>query len=92
MYLVFSIHVKSPAFAGRLLEIYQISCSPGKENQSPGFSVKPKQFFFYVIFRSKHGVIGLAALYRFSIGCISPRVLCTKCYKASDSMFAARKQ
>ena len=28
----------------------------------------------------------------FSIGCFFPRVLCTKCYKASDSMFVARKQ
>ena len=52
------IHVKSPAFAGRLLEFHQISRSSGKENQSPGFSVKPKQFFVYVIFRTRHGLIG----------------------------------
>ena len=32
------------------------------------------------------------SLIPFSIGCFSPCVLCTKCYKASDSMFVARKQ
>ena len=38
----FIIHVKSPVFAGRLPEIYQISCSPGRENKPAGFLMKLK--------------------------------------------------
>ena len=45
-----------PAFAGRLLVIHQISRCLGKENQSPGFSVKPKQIFFLLF--SELGLIG----------------------------------
>ena len=139
-----TIHPSIRTFAGRLLEIYQISRS-GKENQSPGFSVKPKQIFFlcyfpnsawpnWVLFpadssmfflvnrkcsilvntgsdwpfsamcsdlQRNHEVflaLGLGKhvwacrLILFLIGCFSPRVLCTKCYKASDLMFVARKQ
>ena len=130
------IHVKSPAFAGRLLEFHHISRSPGKENQSPGFSVKPKQFFFLCYFpnsawpnrvlfpaessmffwvnrklsipvligrflKCNHNVflaLGLGkrvwacCLIPLLIGCFFPRVLCTKCYKTSDSMFFGWKQ
>ena len=37
-------HVESPGFARRLPEMYKISCSPGRENKSPGILMKPKIF------------------------------------------------
>ena len=39
-----SIHVISPGFARRLPEIYQISCSPRRENKYPRFLMKPNIF------------------------------------------------
>ena len=37
-----SIYFKSPGFAGRLPEVYQISQSPTWENKSPRFLMKQK--------------------------------------------------
>ena len=46
------IHLHSPG------DSWKSTKSPGKENQSPVFSVKPKQIFFYVIFQTRHDLIG----------------------------------